>query len=187
MQVDVSARSCIFLAVLLLVVPLPWILAAVTAAGLHELGHILAVLALGGRIHSLKIRSFGAQLLASPMTPVRELVCILAGPGTSLLLMCALRWMPEVAVCGMIQGLFNLIPVYPLDGGRALGCLTELYFSPEAGRRLCSVVKYCVIALIFVVSFWLFVSLKLGFCVIVGALFLLSRILAGKIPCKDRE
>ena len=59
-----------------------------------------------------------------PMPPGAELICALAGPGGSLLL--GLAPIPELAVCGLIQGLFNLIPLMPMDGGRALGCLLEL-------------------------------------------------------------
>ena len=54
------------------------------------------------------------------MSGGREVVCILAGPlgGLSLLLLC--RRFPRVAICGMLQSVYNVLPIYPLDGGRAL-------------------------------------------------------------------
>ena len=51
----------------------------------------------------------------------QEIFCALAGPGMSVLVCLALR--KAYATCAAISlllGLFNAMPVYPLDGGRAL-------------------------------------------------------------------
>ena len=49
-RVRASGWGCVLLALALLVLPLPWLLAAVTAALFHELCHGAAVLALEGRV-----------------------------------------------------------------------------------------------------------------------------------------
>ena len=78
------------------------------------------------------------------MNPGRETACILAGPCGSLLLMCFAVWFPRTAVCGFIHGLYNLIPVYPLDGGRALRTVTFGLLSPEWAECICAIAAHTV-------------------------------------------
>jgi len=184
-RVDLDAAGCVFLALLILAIPVPWVLSALTAAVIHELGHILSVYMTGGRILSLKIRCFGAVLQSSPMTPGRELLCILAGPAASLLLLSAGRILPRMALCGLIQGCFNLIPAEPLDGGRALACLLGMVFPVETADKICKAVKWSLFIMLFAGGIWGFLGMNLGFGPVILALFLLYRIRAGKIPCKD--
>lgn len=103
------------------------------ACALHELGHYAAIRLLGGRVARLKITCVGAEMALSarfPLGPARELTAALAGPAVNLL--CAGLWagLGERWCCfagiHLALGLFNLLPVGPLDGGRALGCLLAL-------------------------------------------------------------
>ena len=136
------------MAILLLMIPLRWILAAFLAAGFHELGHCLAVELLGGTILEANVSARGAKLRAAPMSPERELLCVLAGPAVSVALFGLRRLFPRIAVCALIQGVFNLLPIYPLDGGRAVRCLGELWsrkvFSVDSGNTSCKGRKHRV-------------------------------------------
>ena len=141
----------IFAAALLLIIPIRWILAAFLAALAHELGHYLAVRLLGGEISGGEITWRGARMEMFPMSPGRELLCILAGPAASFLLLCLARVFPRVAICGLIQGSYNMLPIAPLDGGRALHCLLSLLgkrqfrlFSRPGGKIPCKEGKHRV-------------------------------------------
>lgn len=117
--------ACLLGALLLLILPLHWLAAAVLAAGVHELCHLGAVYALGGRVLSFCIGPAGARMETDLQGRGRALLAALAGPAGSLLLLFLGRFLPHVAVCAAIQGLFNLLPLYPLDGGRVLRCCLE--------------------------------------------------------------
>lgn len=101
---------------------------------LHELGHALAARSFGIRTAHITLYPMGgvAALRELPRSPGAELVVALAGPAVNAVLVALagtaamitgwnLFWM--AAGMNAILGVFNLIPAYPMDGGRALRAL----------------------------------------------------------------
>lgn len=106
-------------------------LAFLSAAMFHELGHILAIRLCGRQILSVRAEGWGAVLLTETMPPGQELACALAGPLFSLLLLPLGRFFPVLALFALAQCAYNLLPIYPMDGGRALYCALQLGLSQE--------------------------------------------------------
>ena len=122
------------LAMMILLFPFSVTAGIVMAAAVHEMGHILAIRISGGRVRRLVLRSGGATLQTDPMTPGRELFCALAGPAAGMLTLTLWRIFPEISVAGLIQTVFNLLPIYPLDGGRVRRAAGELFWIGRGGR-----------------------------------------------------
>ena len=169
-----TAGSCIFAALLLLVLPIQWVFAAVLAAGLHELCHICAIRLCGSEIRHITLSGRGAVIEAEPMSYGKEFFCALAGPAGGLLLLLLARWLPRVAVCAGVQSLYNLLPVYPLDGGRALRCGAVLLF-PQWGDRLCFRIEQICIFGIVLLALYACLWLKLGLLPVLFAVMLLLK------------
>lgn len=166
-------------AFLLLTVPLQWLAAAVLAAAFHECCHWAAIMILGGSVRAVSVGIHGAVLKIHLEGSGREVLAALAGPVGSLLLLHLYRGFPEIALCGLVQGLYNLLPVYPLDGGRILRCCLE-HFCPEMRNRVESVCYWLLLLMCLLAS--VFTKWR-----IFALLLMVSLSLRRKRPCKARK
>ena len=117
-RVRVEGGAWIVLGLAVLLLPLRVLLGVVLAAAVHEIGHLTAMYFLGVPVLGIVFRPSGARIEAGPMEPGVEVICALAGPVAGAVTIFAWKWFPELAVAGLVQTVFNLIPIYPLDGGQ---------------------------------------------------------------------
>ncbi len=101
---------------------------------LHEFGHALTARRYGIRTRRIVLWPIGgvAQLEGEPRSPRQELYIALAGPAVNFAIATALFGVVSLAglpasgllgslmVANLVLGLFNLVPAFPMDGGRVL-------------------------------------------------------------------
>lgn len=173
----------LYLALLLLLLPLPWVLAALLAAAFHEGCHLAALYLCGGALQGFRAGVRGMTMTVGGMDYRQELLCAAAGPLGSLFLLLLHRSFPEIALCGAVQGLYNLLPLYPYDGGRILRCLGMLLFPSKA----ISVCRYTeIFTCVFLAGCACLTLVFLGFDGMIPALAAVFPVLR-KIPCKQAK
>ena len=183
----ISAPALLWAALLILLLPLRWLVAAAIAAAFHELCHMLAVKCCGGSIADLRIGPKGASMDISMLTRRQELIAALAGPAGSLLLTLTAHVFPTLAVCALVHGAYNLLPVYPMDGGRALYCGTALLIGEEWAEKLCTWVARILCAILLLCGVFGFLIMKWGILPLIFASILTITIKQRKMPCKERD
>lgn len=132
------------------------LLSAVLLLAVHEAAHALVAHRLGVTVHALTLYPFGAEarIDQSAMLPGKEGVIALAGPIVNLVMagMIALfrRWYPPADALltpfyrmNLMLAAFNLLPAYPLDGGRLL---RSLLCRPLTVRVACRVTAFVSLA-----------------------------------------
>ncbi|MCX4239280.1 site-2 protease family protein [Paraliomyxa miuraensis] len=137
---------------------------------LHELGHALAARRYGIPTRRITLSLIGgvAQLEGMPRRPRQELVVALAGPAVNFAIAAGL-WLVlpvfgsgvlalllgNLLVANVILGVFNLLPAFPMDGGRALrAILAERMGSRRATETAASIGKGLAIAMGVVGLLW---------------------------------
>lgn len=125
-------------AVAMLLVPFRWLLAWYLAVAVHELGHIVCVWMLHIPIYEIKVETSGAQILTAPMTPKQMALSALAGPAAAAATLLLGRVCPELSFCALLQTVYNLLPCYPMDGGRVLWAICCWLFNRETADKILS-------------------------------------------------
>ena len=175
MRLRIPPLLFVLAAAALLLVPLKWIGAILLCTVIHELWHLAALSLLGVRIQGISVGVSGVKIFTESMTDAQELICALAGPVGSMSLLFFARWLPLTAVCAAVQGIYNLIPVYPSDGGRILRCISGLVLPHYAAAKLCGLIELGMLVSIVALGVYCSVVLRLGLLPLAASIVLLAK------------
>lgn len=145
---------------------------------LHEGAHYLVAKKLGYKMCKVRLMPFGAELFGETdeFADNDEILISLAGPVFNLLLCLALVTMwwivpityaytVDMCLASLMLALFNLLPIFPLDGGRVLlAILSKTTTRETATKRIkCLTQVFAFILLgLFVLSLFWGINLSLG-------------------------
>lgn len=124
---------------------------------IHELGHVLLAYLEKVEIKSIYLYPLGGiSKLNIPLniSPLKEIIILIAGPLFQFLAyFILLRLMPTykevIKEYHFNILLFNLLPIYPLDGGKLLKILLELFLPFQISYKVTIYIGYIVTLIIF--------------------------------------
>ncbi|MDQ1285742.1 MAG: hypothetical protein QG663_1160 [Thermodesulfobacteriota bacterium] len=124
----------------------------------HELSHSMVARHFGINVTDITLLPIGgvARMTETPEKPLQEVLIAIAGPAASFLL-AFLLWfiadlfgtgvtisdfsvkggiLAELTAVNLILGIFNLIPAFPMDGGRVLRGALAMYLDAYKATRI---------------------------------------------------
>lgn len=179
-SVTISVYFCVSLCVLLLADRSGTLCWGLCAAVLHECGHLLAMRWVLHQVCEVHLTAFGMQLHRRALqTPSygAECICALAGPLVNLVVGTILMVLPctvprDAIATQYALGLFNLLPIDPLDGGQALRALCGRLLSPVATERVSVAVTFFCLLLLTSVVFLQVLQQQYNFSLLAIAVYL---------------
>ncbi len=193
----------------------PWVWGLAVALALfasvlvHELAHSMYALRKGGRVRAITLLPIGgvSELIRAPPTPAQEAIMALVGPLTSLALGGIFRalfhWtvplrnfelnfgLYYLSYLNLWLGMFNLLPAFPMDGGRILRGLLARRMGPVRATHIAATVGKLFAALFAAFGFVSgnLILMVVGFFVFVGAQgeeqLVLARALLGDLRVRE--
>lgn len=151
MKIKVNLKIFIFIIIFLITGQLKIYGILMLFAFLHEMGHLLAGVVLKFNPESIKIMPLGLvvsfnvsshnhneKILKSNSFKIKKIVIALAGPITNIVIFILLIYwsfglsIETRIICiysNILIAIFNLLPIYPLDGGRVVKGLLSIYLN----------------------------------------------------------
>lgn len=174
------------------VVALSYVLAIIV----HELGHYVVAKKLGYTLSKFSFSPYGVSLSYTneDLDFRDELLIALAGPVANLvsaLLIVGVWWLfpsfyfytESLVSISVVLALFNLLPAYPLDGGRVFICLGQFVLSQKTARKM-TIIFNIVFSIVFFVLFVVFAFYNFNPTYLLFYFFLVGGILDLKFVTK---
>lgn len=155
-----------------------WIWSLVWAV-IHELGHAAAACLFHGRVEEVNLNSAGMEMkLIYPrvLSYSAENLVLIGGPVCNLLAAVLAMWGGRYlgAAIGIGLGLFNLLPILPLDGGRLWLNLISSHFGPSAGDKTLLITSILITGILFGIGLIALVRFANGIIVFVAGWLLVN-------------
>ncbi len=160
---------------------------AVIFSFLHEIAHILALKLVRGRVRGLHTGAVGVGLDTSSLSYSGELVVAIAGPAMSLFLFfCFLPFASKSPVhffccfSNLIIFTLNILPVYPLDGGRVLYCLLCKKIQLSTAVKITKAVSFLFLLPLLFISVIILFETGYNMSLLIISIYLLSMLIGVK-------
>lgn len=166
-------------------------------AFIHELGHMIAGMILGFKPYSLEIMPFGLaisfkakaenynkKIKNGTMLTLKKILIALAGPFTNIILFlifatCNFNFIniqKELLIySNILIAIFNLLPIYPLDGGRTINGILHIFLGrKKANIYINTISNSCIIILTAISSIAVLYFKNIAILIILGYLWCLA-------------
>lgn len=135
---------------------------------IHEISHSLMGALLGLKLRRFEVMPFGFKITFEECKtykkmPVKRFLITIVGPLTNLGIMMAaivLKLNTNIVYTNLIIGIFNLIPIYPLDGGRILKTILNIKLVPREANYIINKISYITIIVLTVITSILILYIK---------------------------
>lgn len=127
---------------------------------MHELSHAIVALLLKVDIKEFEFTPFGVcAKYENNISDLKELIISVSGPLFSIFF--AYSYGNKIYfIINILITIFNLLPIYPLDGGRILRVILNLIFGHKKGKIISTYFTNILLILFLVVSIFIAVCYK---------------------------
>ena len=134
---------------------------------IHEFGHLFAGLTLGMRPESMEVMPYGVsinfkimpkdyneKIKCGNILELKKVFVAIAGPIINVIIMLVSLQFDNVLVSyvNLLLAIFNLLPIYPLDGGRILKAFLHIFLGKRKAERYTNYLSFVSLLIVTFVS-----------------------------------
>ena len=139
---------------------------------IHELSHMIIGIMLGFKPEKIELNPLGLSLAFKPnwndynikikksnSYEIKKIIVALAGPISNLAIAVVIALITEashftylVFYANLLIAIFNLLPIYPLDGGRALKGIFHIMFGKWKAKKMINDISFVITIILTAVS-----------------------------------
>lgn len=164
-------------------------------AFIHEMGHLICGLLLGLKPKALKImplgiciefnviyKDYNKKIKNGNVLSIKKMILALAGPITNIIIIALcifyknhIGMAKEIIYANLLIAIFNLIPIYPLDGGRFLKELIHIIKGKKESIKCINFISNaCIILITMLSSIGIYYYKNIAIVLIIGYLWILT-------------
>lgn len=159
MKISISFGVTVIAAIVIFCGSYDLVLPMLSAAAIHEAGHIIAILLQGGNISNFTVNAGGLKISYDSyrFTYAQDLICALSGPVVGIIaaVLGANIGLPVFAGISLCLSVFNLLPIRPLDGGKIVWSFFMM-LSVKNSDKLMTIIEIIFLAILNVISLYIF-------------------------------
>lgn len=155
---------------------------------LHELSHLCVLKYYNKIVKEIYFRPFGISIIMEDnnLTLNQEIAVAIAGPIFNLLCVVLFIFlnfyfcstiMVYIVILNGFMLFLNIMPIYPLDGGRIVYCLLYKFLSFETSGKIIRVINFCFLMFLGIVGIYIAYLTSFNLSLIVIFLFLFINII----------
>ncbi len=152
------------------------------SAGLHEMGHIAAMMICGINIRKITVTPLGFEIVPGRLyrSFYEEIAVSLAGCMINLVTFLLFRasggMLGLLAETSLILGIMNILPIRCLDGGEALNAFFNLRMLPDRAEMLGQKISFITLLFMWIPAAYIFLITGCNYSLFIMSSWLFCRI-----------
>ena len=151
---------------------------------IHELGHLIAIMLCKEKPERISFGPFGMTIVREndiTQDYQKEFITAVAGPLTNFFAALIFHLINiklqnelilKIIIVNLIIGSFNIMPVFALDGGRALESILKYNFEEETSERILKTVSFVTLVIMMGFGFYILLTTHYNFTFLAISIYL---------------